>query len=132
MAAVAVAPATTLPLDDDGHVAAQAGQRVGGVDHLGLAPVGDDGAGVAHLAARLGVERGAVEEDLDGVDAVVGGRAGQHGDHPRLGGVVGVADELGDAELLDHLAVAVEAIVVGDVRPCGPPWPAGAGRPSRC
>ena len=32
---------------------------------------------------------------------------------PRLGGVVGVAEELGDPELLDDLAVRVETVVVG-------------------
>ena len=46
---------------DTGRVTTQAGQRVGGVEHHGLTALGADGAGVAHLAARLGVERGGVQ-----------------------------------------------------------------------
>ena len=43
-------------------VAVQAGQGVGGVEHVDHAGVGGDRAGVADLAAGLGVERRAVEE----------------------------------------------------------------------
>jgi hypothetical protein len=56
------------------------GQGVGGVDDLDDARRGADGAGVADLAARLGVERRPVEEHLDGA---VG--SGQDGDDDRLG-----------------------------------------------
>ena len=72
IAAVAVvARGRSSPLDDRGDVAAQAGQRERGVEHARPTPVvGDDRAGVADLAAALGVERGAVEEDLDGPRAV--------------------------------------------------------------
>ena len=40
------------------------------------------------------------------------GLDGHHGEHTALGGVVGVADELGDAELLDDVAVGVEVDAV--------------------
>ena len=63
MAAVASWPGLDRALDDARVVAVEAGQPVGGVvDHRG-AGVGADDAGVAHLAAALGVERRAVEED---------------------------------------------------------------------
>ena len=41
------------------------GQGERGVDDVGGAGLGGDRAGVADLAAALGVERGLVEEDLD-------------------------------------------------------------------
>ncbi len=84
-------------------VPTQAGQGERGVEHLGRAGLGGDRAGVADLAAALGVERGAVEEDLDGAVGPASTR-----EDPSLGGVVGVADELGGAELLDELAVALD------------------------
>ena len=74
-----------VALDDAREVAAQTGQGERGVEHLGPAGVGDDRAGVADLATRLGVERRAVEEDLDGAGRVaVGGVAAEHREHPAL------------------------------------------------
>ena len=95
---------------DPRRVASQAGEGERGVEHLGLAAFGPDRAGVADLTAALGVERGAVEEQLDGPVVV-----GHDGQQARFGRVVGVSEELGDAELLDDLAVGVEAVVVGRV-----------------
>ena len=89
-------------------MAAQTGQGERGVEHLRLTGVGAHRAGVADLPAALGVERRAIEEQLD--RAVV---VGHDREQTRLGGVVGVAEELGDPELLDDLAVGVETIVVG-------------------
>ena len=55
-------PRAQLALDDAHAVADEPGQRVGRVEHLGPPGVGGDRAGVADLAAALGVERRAVEE----------------------------------------------------------------------
>ena len=82
--------------------------RIGRVDDLGRAGFGDDRARVADLATRLGVERGPIEEDLD--DAVVG--PVEHAQYTCLGPIVGVADELGRAELVDDLPVPTERGVV--------------------
>ena len=75
IAAVASWPSVISPVDDLDDVPVQPGQAVDGVEHAGLAGVGADRAGVAHLPARLGVEGRAVEHD--GV--------ADHGQHPRLG-----------------------------------------------
>ncbi len=53
---------------DARRVATQSRQRERRVEHLGRAGLGGDGSGVADLAAALGVERSAVEEDLDRAD----------------------------------------------------------------
>ena len=58
-------PAVIVPSVTRADVAAQVGQGERGVEHLGRAGLGGDRAGVADLAAALGVERRAVEEDLD-------------------------------------------------------------------
>ena len=95
-------------LDDAGGVPAQAREGERRVDDLGAPGRGGDRAGVADLAARLGVEGRPVEEDLD---RPVGG--GDHRQHaPAGGGVVGVAGELRGAELLDELAVRIDSVVV--------------------
>ena len=121
-----------LALVDPGDVAAQAGQGVGGVEHLGAAGRRRDRAGVADLAARLGVEGRAVGEDLDRPRVrAVGGGDRHDGQDADVALVVAVAEELGRAELLDQLAVAVDAVVVRRRRSSAPPWPAGAARPSR-
>ena len=52
-------------LDDARRVAPQVGQGERRVEDLGRAGLGADRAAVADLAAALGVERRAVEEDLD-------------------------------------------------------------------
>ena len=57
------------------------GESRHGVVDQGRARLGHDGAGVAHLATALGVERGAVEEDL-GLAGVLGILVGQDGHHP--------------------------------------------------
>src|SRR5690606_37268492 len=62
---------------DADEVPVQAGQPVGGVEDVGGAGVGADGARVADLAAGLGVEGGAVEEHRGG--AVLGGDDGEDG-----------------------------------------------------
>ena len=90
--------------------------------------VGGDGAGVADLAAALGVERGAIEEDLDGALARRPGSTAS-----TVASVVSsaVADELGDAELLDDLAVALEPVVVDRGALAGRLGPLALGWPSR-
>jgi hypothetical protein len=50
-------PRGDVTFDDLNEVAMLAGEAVGRVEHLGTAGVGGDGAGVADLAARLGIER---------------------------------------------------------------------------
>ena len=107
MAAVAGWPGVSVPSVMRADVAAQAraGRRWCRAPRPRRSSVGDR-AGVADLAAALGVERRAVEEDLDRCRR----RPASDGEHPRLAvGVVGVADELGGAELLDELAVARRA-----------------------
>ena len=132
IAACASWPASIVALDD--------ARRRGGAGRAGRrwcrAPrrvpvVGRDRAGVADLAAGLGVERRAVEEDLDRSPSSRRGSDRHDGQDAHVAVVVAVADELGGAELLDELAVALDAVVVDAARPCGPPWPAGAARPSR-
>ena len=54
-------------LGDAGDVAMEAGQGVDRVEHLGPTGVGADLAGVADLAAGLGVERCVLQEDRHGV-----------------------------------------------------------------
>ena len=107
-------PRRHLALDHSAGVAYElSGDRVRRVGHDEGARVGADLAGVADLATRLGVEGCAVEEDLVAV----------HGEHPGFGFVVGIADELGGAELLEQLAVGLGGLAVGLVaRP-------GAARP---
>ena len=68
-------------------VAAQVRQRERRVEHLGPPGLGDDRAGVADLAARLGVERRAVEEDLDLIGRLIGMVDRDDRQHARLGGV---------------------------------------------
>ncbi len=112
-------------LGDARHVAAQVGQGEGRVDHLGAAGIGADRARVADLTAAYRIERRAVEKDLDG--AVVGV---EHGEHAGIALGVRVPGEIGDAELLDDLAVVVDS----GRRRCrcgGPPSPAGAATTSR-
>ena len=125
MAAVASWPAVDLALDDPDDVAVQARQRVGGVEHLGAAGVGADRAGVADLAAGLGVERRAVEEDDDA--AVAGSSTTASTRRLRL--ELLAPDELGRPELLEHLLERREVGVGVD--------PLGAGvrdllGPARC
>ena len=105
MAAVASWPGSIGALDDPGVVAVQAGQPVGGVDHHRGAGVGADDAGVAHLAAALGVEGRAVEEDRHLVAV-----AGDDGEHGGLGLHLLAADELGGAVVVEDL---LEAGAVG-------------------
>ncbi len=75
-----------------------------------------DPAGVADLAAALGVERGAVQDDLDLV-ALGGGRGGgavdEDADDRRLALGVAVADELGLADLVGDRPVGAGAGVAG-------------------
>ncbi len=92
-------------LDDPGVVAMEAGEPVGGVVDHGGAGVGADDAGVAHLAAALGVERRAVEEDRHLVAF-----AGDDGEHGGLGLHLLAADELGGAVVVEDL---LEARAVG-------------------
>ncbi len=103
-------PVVMVPSVMRGDVAAQPGEGERRVEHLGDAGVGRDRAGVAHLSAALGVEGRAVEEQLDGV-AVAPGRTASTRPSPSASSV---ADELGDAELLDDLAVVVDALVAAD------------------
>src|SRR5690606_19688861 len=84
-------------------VLVQAGQRVDGVDHLGHAGGRDDDAGVAHLAAGLGVEGRAVEVDAVADDADDGGL--------RL--VLLAAGELGRAVLGQQLLLAGHLVAGG-------------------
>ena len=98
-----VLPGSIAPSTIARDVAAKAGQRVGGVEHLGEAGVGADRAGVADLATGLRVERRAVEEDLD--DAVVVG--GQHREHAALRLALDVAGEVGLPNCSTQLAVRV-------------------------
>ena len=75
-------------------------------------PVGPgDRAAVADLTAALGIERCPVEEQLEELRRLR--PAGNDGQNAGFRGVVRVADELGDAELLDQLPVGVEVGVVG-------------------
>ena len=105
MAAVASWPGSIDALDDARVVAVEAGQPVGGVvDHRG-AGVGADHAGVADLAAALGVERRAVEEDRHLVAV-----AGDDREHGGLGLHLLAADELGGAVVVEDL---LEARAVG-------------------
>ncbi len=75
----------------------EAGQRVVGVEDFGRAGVGGDGAGVADLAARLGVEGRAIEHDRD--FAVV---AGNDRDDGGLRLELLAADEVRRAEPVEH------------------------------
>ena len=87
-----------LALDHACHVPAQAGQGEGGVERPRRLPVSVViDAGVAHLAAGLGVERRAVEEHLDGGAVALGDV--EHGQDPGLGLGLVVAGELGGPEL---------------------------------
>ena len=82
-------------------------------DGAGVEP---DPAGVADLAAALGVERGAVEDDLDLVALGGGGRGDtvdEDADDRGLALGVGVADELGRAGGVGDLAVGAEVGVAG-------------------
>ena len=100
----------------------QVRQREGGVEHHGPPGLGRDGAGVADLAAGLGIERGAVEEDVDrAVALTVTGPAidRDHGQHPALGHVVRVAEELGHPELVDDVTIRVEIDALTGPLLCG-------------
>ncbi len=101
------------PRRDPGPVAAQVRQGERGVDHLGDPRLGGDGAGVADLTAGLGVERCPVEEDVDQFRVGQWRIDGDHRQHTALGHVAGVADELGDPELLDDVPVRVEVGALG-------------------
>ena len=96
MVAVASWPASIVPSTTCARCRCSPGQRVGGVEHLGRAGRGGDGAGVADLAAGLGVEGGAVEEDADLVGAL---RARDDGQHRGLRLVLVTAGERGGAVL---------------------------------
>lgn len=110
MAGPGLLPHGDLALDDAGPVPVQFDQDVVGVEDLGPAGVGLDDAGVAHLAAGLGVEGRAVEHDAE--LAVVA--LGHHGEHRGRGLVLLTAHEPGRPVGLEHLLVA------GDVgRPPG-------------
>ena len=97
-----------LAVDDAHLVDDQALDRTLDVEHLELTALEVDGAGVGHLAAGLGIERGAVEHQLTDlarrqgayVDALA-----QHGERSRLRlqGLVG--QPLGRAELVEDPAV---------------------------
>ena len=99
-------PAEIVALDEAHRVAAQVGQRERRVEHLGPTGVGGDRAGVADLATRLGVERRAIEEDLDADRRRPGARRAR----AACVSSADVAHELGDAELLDDLAIPVESV----------------------
>ena len=132
IAAVAVCPGRDRAGRDARRVATQSRQRERRIEHFGRAGLGGDRSGVADLAAALGVERGPVEEDLDVVALTRAAAVGHvdHREHAALGGVGAVPEELGDAELLDDLAVLVDQHVVDDTlaRRLGP-YPAAP--PSR-
>ena len=92
-------------LGDDAAVTGEAGDgrgRIGTADGAGRRR---DRAGVADLAAALGIERRAIEENLNGVLAVLtlDVMQRQHAGGPFD---LGVAGELRRAELLEQLAVA--------------------------
>jgi hypothetical protein len=106
IAAVASWPGVIEP---SGRVPPQVREGERGVSDLGGAAVGGDRAGVADLTAALGVERRAVEEQLDAV--VVGGRR-DHGEHAGLRRGLVISGERGGAELLHDLAVGIEVGVV--------------------
>ena len=79
----------------------QALHRALHVDHLELDAVADDPAGVRVLPARLGVERGLFQDNLDHIAFF--GRLGEHPVHDnaadlRLGAELGVASEGSRAE----------------------------------
>ena len=77
-------PATTVALDEAADVAAQVGQGERRVEDLDGAGLGADRAAVADLATALGVERRAVEEDLDaGRSSPSLDRRGTHGQDAR-------------------------------------------------
>ncbi len=97
-------------------MAAQVGQGERRVEHLDDAGLRADRAAVADLATALGVERRAVEEDLEEVLAALA-RCRDDRQHAGLGDVVGVADERRRAELLDDLAVGVDVGVVAALLP---------------
>ena len=93
--------------------------HVGDVDDV---PVAADPAGVGLLAAALGVERGAVEDHLDGRARARRGHPDAVDDEPddlRLGHQVGVAEERGAARGVEHgavgRAVGVAVLVRGGV-----------------
>ena len=111
-----------LALDDPDLVGDQALDRPLYVEHLEFDVGPDDGAGVAVLAAGLGVERGAVEHDRDDVAlAGVGRRAvgAEDAADRRLAGQLLVAAELGAADLVEQRPVGrhvdVAALVGGGV-----------------
>ena len=105
-------PSTSAP-----DVAAQVGQGERRVEDLDDAGLGADRAAVADLATALGIERRAVEEDLEEVLAAARPMPGRTASTRGLGDVVGVADERRRAELLDDLAVGVEVGVVAALLP---------------
>jgi hypothetical protein len=93
-----VAAADDLTGDDPDLVHDQALDRALDVEHLELEAVAGDEARVAVLAAGFGIERGAIEDQLDGLartgrrdlDAVAQQRA-----NPRIGGELVIAGERG-------------------------------------
>ena len=97
--------------------------HVGDVDDV---PVAADPAGVGQLAAALGVERGAVQDHLDGRARARGGHPDPVDDQPddlRLGHQVGVAEERGAARGVEHGAVGGAvgvAVLVGGGVGLGP------------
>ena len=71
-----------------------------GIDDLDGLVFGGQGAGVAHLTAHLGIERGLVEDDLE-VGLFLGDHLAETQD-VALAAHVGVADELGGLLALVH------------------------------
>ena len=138
MRAVTSSPSAIVPASDHRRGArTQPGQAVLGVvdTHPGAARRSSITAGVAHLAAGLGVEGRAVEHHArpprrrrpaPGAHGLPPARA------PRLRRVVLLtAGEVGGAALVEQLAVELERGGLRPARrpPCGPPWRACAARP---
>ena len=104
-------------LRDARGVPPQTRQGVRGVHDFRASGVRGDGAGITHLATRLGVERRAIQEDFDQRRAVGGGGVQRHhGEYAALRLVLHVAEELGDAELLVDLAVGLVLVFATAVR----------------
>src|SRR5205823_13617909 len=95
-------PGHDLALHELEPVAVEPRQRVGGVEDARFAGLGREPAGVADLAAALGVERCAVEEETVTHDR----------EHTSLALGLLITGELGGAELLDDLAVFLEGLAV--------------------
>ena len=90
-----------------------------------------DRARVAHLAARLGIGGGAVEDDLDDLALRRLGEAAplaDQGEDPRRRRQLRIAEELGLADLRRELAIDLErSIALGLGRTTSEPWRAAVG-----